>query len=177
MEVICISIGIVVFIVICGIYNTLISKRNKVLEAAAGIDVQLKKRFDLLPNLVNIASKYMEHEKEVLEKIVSLRKEAIKSVDLEKKLALDEKISGLLVTFENYPDLKANTTMLNLMRTNSEIEEHIAAARRFFNSAVLDFNNAVSVFPNSFFAKIFNIEATNFFSASENEKRPIEIRR
>lgn len=170
-------IPIIVFLIIAwAIYNTLIIKRNKVFEAMSGVDIQLKKRYDLLPNLIKVASEYLKYEKEVLEKITLLRKEGLKTKDIDKKLIVDEKISNLIARFENYPELKSNTAMLNLMQTNSEIEEHISAARRFYNSAVLDFNNAVNIFPNSLFAKIFNIQTIEFFKAKENEKRVVNFK-
>lgn len=164
------GIILVTVIAICNIYNTLIKKKNKVLEALSGVDVQLKKRYDLLPNLVNIASGYLKYEKEILEKIVLLRKQSLSSVNLNKKFELNEEISQILATFENYPELKADETMANLMRSNCEIEEHISAARRFYNSAVNDLNNTIEVFPNSIFAKIFNINTKVFYSANQNEK-------
>jgi len=173
--IICLSIGLIVFIAVCSIYNKLIAKKNKVLEAIAGVDVQLKKRYDLLPNLVNTAQAYLNYEKDIFEKIVTLRKQAMKSNNLDKKLALDEEISQILATFENYPELKSNTIMLNLMRTNNEIEEHITAARRFYNSAVMDLNTTIEVFPNSIFAKIFNINTKTFYAANKNETNAINI--
>lgn len=173
--IICLAIGLVVFVYVCSIYNKLITKKNKVLEAIAGIDVQLKKRYDLLPNLVNSAKAYLNYEKDILEKIVLLRKQGMKTSNLDKKFLINDEISNIIATLENYPELKANAAMLNLMKTNSEIEEHIAAARRFYNSAVNDLNNTIEVFPNSIFAKIFNIDTKTFYKTNNNERQNINI--
>lgn len=170
-------IVLVVFIIGCIImYNSLVLKRNKVKESFASIDVQLKKRYDLIPNILTIAQKYMEHERELLENITALRAQAVQIPDkvenIGNKLQLDGQISKqmgqLMVNMENYPQIKADQTMIQSMQTYNEVEEHIAAARRFYNSAVLDMNNACELFPSSIFALIFNFKQVPFFKV-ENE--------
>ena len=161
------------------IYLSLITKKNKAKEAFSCIDVQLKKRYDLIPNVLFIANKYMEHERGLLEEITKLRAQATKiPTDLanaEQKINLDGMISGkmgqLMVAVENYPQLKADQPMMQAMQTYSEQEEHIAAARRFYNSAVLELNNAVEIFPSSLFASMLNIKQLPFFEVTNEEER------
>lgn len=163
-------------------YVSLVKKKNKVKEAFAGIDVQLKKRYDLIPNVLFIANKYMEHERTLLEEITKLRAEAVKvPADLSKAketINLDGLISGkmgqLMVAVENYPQLKADQPMMQAMQTYSEQEEHIAAARRFYNSAVLELNNAVEIFPSSMIAGMMNLTVMPFFEATETERQAVD---
>ncbi|MBR6163850.1 LemA family protein [bacterium] len=160
------------------VYIGIIKKKNKVLEAFASVDVQLKKRYDLIPNIIVIAKAFMEHERNLMTEVTKLRAQAmeIKSdfKNIGKKLSLDtelaDKMSKLLVAVENYPQLKSDKTMLLTMQTYNEVEEHIAAARRFYNSAVNDLNNAVEIFPSSLIAAMLNIKAKDFFSAKSDER-------
>ena len=171
-----IIIGVILFFVI-GIYNSLVTKRNKVKEAFSSIDIQLKKRYDLIPNILTIANKFMEHERGLMENITALRAQALKlSSDLNNvgnKLKLDGEISRqmgqLMVNMENYPQIKADQTMMQSMQTYNEVEEHIAAARRFYNAAVLELNNATELFPSSIIASMFNFKQVPFFKV-EDEK-------
>ena len=164
-----IVLGILLVIIIL-MYNSLVQKRNKVKEAFSSIDVQLKKRYDLIPNILTIANKFMEHERGLLENITALRAQAIKldssMGNIENKLKLDGEIQRqmgqLMVNMENYPQLKSDQTMIQSMQTYNEVEEHIAAARRFYNAAVLDLNNAVELFPSSIIAAIFNFKQMTF---------------
>ncbi len=171
-----------ILIVLYLIYISVIQKKNNVKEAFASIDVQLKKRYDLIPNILFIANKFMTHERELLSGITQLRAQAAKlPADLanaREKIDLDNKISGmmgqLMVNVENYPQLKSDQTMLQAMQTYSEQEEHIAAARRFYNSAVKDLNNAVEIFPSSLVAMLLNIKQAPFFEANEQERQRID---
>ena len=148
------TIGVVICVILVLLYIAyvkLIAKKNKVREALASIDVQLKKRYDLIPNILFMANKFMEHERGLLDDITKLRTEAVKMSsnfdNVKEKIALDAEIKNkmgqLMVSVENYPQLKSDQTMIQAMSTYNEVEEHIAAARRFYNSAVLDLNNAV----------------------------------
>lgn len=173
-----IILGVILLIIIL-IYNSLVTKRNKVKEAFASIDVQLKKRYDLIPNILTIANQFMEHERGLLENITALRAQAIKldsnMSNIENKLKLDGEIQRqmgqLMVNMENYPQLKSDQTMLQSMQTYNEVEEHIAAARRFYNAAVLDLNNAIEIFPSSIIAKIFNFTQMPFFKVEDEKER------
>ena len=163
------------------VYVSLIQKRNKVQEAFSSIDVQLKKRYDLIPNILTIAQKFMEHERGLLEDITKLRSEAMKISaefgNIDRKIALDsqiaQKMGQIIVAAENYPQLKSDQTMVTAMQTYNEVEEHISAARRFYNSAANELKNAVEIFPSSFFARMLNIKAVDFFKIEEKERQPI----
>jgi len=165
------------------VYVQLIQKKNKVQEALASIDVQLKKRHDLIPNILAIAVKFMEHERSLIEDVTKLRTEALNMKsdfsNMEDKIKLENelqsKMGQLIVSAENYPTLKSNETMVQAMETFAEVEAEIAAARRFYNAAVLDLNNAVEIYPSSDFAKTMNITALPFFNdIVESEKAPID---
>ncbi len=169
--------GIFILILIM-IYNSLIRKKNQVDNAFGSIDVMLKKRYDLIPNLVETVKQYMTHEKETLAQLTELRTKAISGglsdderVDIENKIA--KQVSGIMVAVENYPDLKANTNFLQLQGSWNEVEEQISAARRFFNSAVTDYNNAIQVFPNNILAGRMNFKSKKVFEIPEEEKKNI----
>ena len=157
-------------------YVSLIQKKNKVKESMGGIDVQLKKRYDLIPNILVIANKFMEHERGLITEITNLRTRADRDT-ISKKLDLDTQIANkmgqLMVNVENYPQLKSDQTMIQAMQTYSEVEEHIAAARRFYNSAVNDLNNSVEIFPSSVIASALNIKAYPFFEVEESAKKSV----
>lgn len=175
---------VVILLYLYVLYVALVKKRNKLKEASADIDVQLKKRYDLIPNILNMAAKFMEHEKSLLTEIVELRNEAVKQdfathpkARMELESALNQKLKSFWVNVENYPDLKSNQTMVQAMQTFNETEEHIAAARRFYNAAVNDLKNAVEIFPSSFVAALVNIKADMpFFAAEDHEKVRIDAK-
>lgn len=172
---------IVAVIILYTTYASVIKRKNKVKEAFSSINVQLKKRYDLIPNILTIANKFMEHEKGLMEDLTKLRTEVLSIPNnyenIERKLDLDNQIKNkmqqLLVSVENYPQLKSDQTMVTAMQTYNEVEEHIAAARRFFNSAVNDLNNAVEIFPSSLFARKLGISTHDYFKVEEAETKPI----
>lgn len=174
-------IGVVILLALYGIYVGLIKKRNKVKEAMSGIDVQLNKRYSLIPNILTIANKFMEHERGLMEEITALRAKAsgIKSDanTIGEKINLDNQIASkmgqLMVNVENYPQLKSDQTMMQAMQTYAEVEEHIAAARRFYNSAVNELNNAVEIFPSSVIAGMCGISSYPFFEAVEAARQEV----
>lgn len=163
-------------------YVGLIKKKNRLKESSSGIDVQLKKRYDLIPNLLTMAAKYMEHEKSLMEEITKLRSEAMainfqaepaKKIELENMLS--QRMNDFKLQAENYPDMKSNQTMLNAMESMNEVEEHIAAARRFYNSNVTELKNAVEIFPSSLVAKIVGVkDEMPFFEAEEAAKKAVD---
>ena len=179
------KVGIFLLVVILYfLYASLIKKKNKVKEAMSGIDVQLKKRYDLIPNMLNMAKKFMEHEKGLMTEIVRLRTEAMKKsfngspkemMDLDN--LIDSKLKEFWVSVENYPDLKSNQTMVQAMQSFNEVEEHIAAARRFYNSSVNDLKNAVEIFPGNVLALMLGIKADMpFFEAESAAKDRIDAK-
>jgi len=176
-------LGLIVFLLIVGIiiYNSLIGKRNQVTNAFSSIDVMLKKRFDLIPNLVEVVKQYTNYEQSTLTKIVELRAKAGSgSLSDAEKASLDTQLStavkGLMVTVENYPDLKANTNFLNLQTTWTESEEQIAAARRTYNAAVTDYNNAIMMFPGNMFAGMLNYTKIDVLETPEEERKNISAK-
>jgi len=170
----------IILIALYLVYMTLVMKKNKVREALAGIDVQLKKRYDLIPNVLFLANKFMEHERGLIEDITKLRTKAAKIKsdfdNVSEKIALENeiktKMGQLMVSVENYPQLKSDQTMIQAMQTYSEVEEHIAAARRFYNSAVLDLTNAVEILPSKWFAQKLGIKSElPYFEITEEKER------
>ena len=154
---IAIVILVVVLLVPILIYNSLVAKKNQVLNVFATIDALLKKRYDLVPNLVSTVKGYMQHERALLTEITQMRAEAISNrISDDQKVDLDNKatkvLAGIMLAVENYPDLKANENFMHLQRTLTELEEQISAARRAYNAAVTDYNNAVEMFPTSIVA-------------------------
>lgn len=162
-------------------YNSLIGKKNQVTNAFSAIDVMLKKRFDLLPNLIETVKQYMSYEEGLLSKVVELRTKAMNTnTSNEEKLEIDRQLSagvkGLMVNVENYPDLKANQNFLNLQATWTESEEQIAAARRTYNASVTDYNNAIMMFPGSIIAGMMNYQPINVLANTEEERKNISAK-
>lgn len=174
-----IAIGLVVVgLWIVAVYNGLIRLRNRVKEAWSDIDVQLKRRHDLIPNLIESVKGYMQHERQLLEDITKARGAALQAESSGNTKALaqaESTLGGLLgnlrVAFEAYPDLKANTNMAQLMDELSDTENKIQAARRFYNGMVRDFNTKIEVFPNSVFASLLKFTKYEFFEIQEAKER------
>jgi len=160
---------------IIGIYNSLIRLRNQVKNAWAQIDVQLKRRHDLIPNLVETAKGYMRHERETLENITRARSQAMGAQGVGEKAkaegALSEALSKFLLIVENYPDLKANQNFLALQEELTSTENKIAFARQAYNDQVLFFNNKIQMFPSNVVAQMFNFKPEEFFQIEEKEER------
>jgi len=162
-------------------YNSLIGKKNQVTNAFSAIDVMLKKRFDLIPNLVEVVKQYTTYEQGTLTKIVELRSKAgVPNISNAEKADLDAQLSsnvrGLMVNVENYPHLKANTNFINLQTTWTESEEQIAAARRAYNAAVTDYNNSIMMFPGSLFAGILNFHPIAVLETAAEERKNISAK-
>ncbi|MBU6234754.1 MAG: LemA family protein [Alphaproteobacteria bacterium] len=165
-------------------YVGLIGKKNRALEALSTIDVQLKQRLDLVPNILKIANKFMEHEKSLLTEITALRENASQPYDkndaasvqahLKAAGALSGKMGTLMMNVENYPTLKSDQTMLQAMQTYNEVEAQITAARRFYNSSVTELNNAVEIFPGNIIAGMAGVKAMPFFEAEEAARAAVD---
>jgi len=171
---------IVLAIILILMYNSLVAKKNQVENIFASVDTQLKKRYDLIPNLVASVSKYMEHEKSILEDITKLRSEANKpNISDKEKINLDAKISkalgSIMIAVENYPDLKANENVMHLQRSLNEVESQIAAARRAYNQAVTDYNNALEMIPTNIMANAMGYRPKDVFVISENERQNVNV--
>ena len=180
METFLIVTGVIIFIIVL-MYNTLISKKNQVDNIFAGLDAVLKKRYDLLPNLVATVKEYMVHERITLEKITELRSKATTSnLNSAETAAIDKQLSSMLgnlmVAVENYPTLKANENFLHLQGTLNEIEEQISAARRAYNQSVTDYNNAIQMFPTNFMAGFMKLEQKELFSVPSSERQNVDVK-
>ncbi|MFH1508862.1 MAG: LemA family protein [bacterium] len=183
MFIIYILIAIVVIIAfwLIGVFNGLIRLKNRVSEAWSDIDVQLKRRYDLIPNLVNTVKGYAEHEKELFENVTKARSEAMNATNPEAKGKAENMLSGTLKSLfavaENYPDLKANENFLELQKELSDTENKIQAARRFYNGNVRDFNTKQEVFPTNMFASMLGFKKAEFFEIeNEEQKEPVEVK-
>ena len=171
----------VIIILLVLMYNSLIAKKNQVENIFGGVDTILKKRYDLIPNLVASVSQYMEFEKSLLEKVTQLRSEANRpNLSDTDKIHLDTKISSalgsIMVAVENYPDLKSNENVMNLQHNLTEIEAQISAARRAYNQAVTDYNNAREMFPTSFMASFMNLQRKDVFTINEDERKNVNVK-
>jgi LemA protein len=157
------------------VYNSLIGDRNMADNAFSTIDVMLKKRWDLIPNLVAMVKGYMQHESETLQRVSELRSAAMSATDDAQRFAAESELTSALgqlrVVVEKYPDLKANENMLHLQRSLTECEEQISAARRSFNAAILQFNNRVEMFPHNLVAQWFGFQRRAFFEIETSERQ------
>lgn len=170
----------VIAIALIGTYNGLVTKRNQVENAFAGVDVQLKKRYDLIPNLVESVKGYMKHEESVLTRLAQLRTTPYTQLTDDQKVEMDkgmqQVVQGLRVTVEKYPDLKASENMMHLQRSLNETEEQLSASRRSFNAAVMDYNNSVQSFPTNLIAGMFHFEKKTFFEAQAAERENVSVK-
>ena len=179
------TLALLIVVVVIGIfflamYNTLVAKKNQVTNVFASIDALLKKRYDLIPNLVATVKNYMAHEQGTLTKITELRAKAVSGLTSDdEKVDLDNRISkmlgGIMVAVENYPQLKANENFMQLQRSLNEIEEQISAARRAYNAAVTDYNNAIEMFPTALMAGPMGYKHKQVFEISEQERQNINV--
>lgn len=160
-------------------YNGFIAKRNRADQAFSTIDVMLKRRCDLVPNLVAVVKEYASHEREVLEKITALRSRAVESGDADERLRanneLGHQLHGLMIQMERYPELKANTNFLHLQHSLNEVEEQLAAARRTFNASVTDYNTAIQMFPGTLLAGWFHFAPRPLLEIDARERETPEV--
>lgn len=170
-----IALGVLVLVVIL-YYNGFISRRNAMRNAFASIDVQLKRRWDLIPNLVETVKGFAKHEREVMESVIAARHAPAGSkerFDCEEKIAAQA--GRLLAVAESYPELKSNEQFLLLQRNLTEIESQISASRRAYNAAVTAWNEGVEAFPGVLFAKVFNFERADWFEVRSEERGNVEV--
>lgn len=180
-----VSLVLGAFIVFVGIfilltYNSLVQLRNKVKEAFSTMDVYLKKRYDLIPNLVDIVKGYAKHETDTLQEVTKMRVNAQagdlnSAIDSEVKIG--DALQSLLVVVEKYPDLKANTNFLDLQERLSKMEEEIAFSRRYYNGSVREFNNKCQMFPLNLVAGMFGFKALPMYQVdSEQERKVVDVK-
>lgn len=177
-----IILGILAVIIVwfIAVYNGLIRLRNQTKEAWSDIDVQLKRRYDLIPNLMEAVKGYMKHEKETFENVTKARTQAMQATGTEAKgkaeNMLSDTLKSLFAVAENYPDLKANQNFLQLQGELSDTENKIQAARRFYNGNVRDFNTKMEVFPTNMIAGMLGFKKFEFFEANEAEKKNVKVK-
>lgn len=162
-------------------FNNLVSKKNQVEQAFSSIDVLLKKRCDVIPNLVAVAKTYMEFEERTLVKVTQLRSQVMRGQNTtENRIQIENELSGALANVlaltENYPDLKTDGQFIQLQGALNEVEEQLSAARRFYNRAVTDYNNSIEMFPSNIIATWRRDEAKQLFEATAQDRRAIDVR-
>ncbi|HXZ24981.1 MAG TPA: LemA family protein [Nitrospiria bacterium] len=176
-----ILLGIVVVLLIWSAvsYNSLVGLRNQVKNAWNQIDVQLKRRYDLIPNLVEVVKGYMTFEQETLQKVIQARNMAMQAQGPRAQAEAEGMLSGALKSLfalvESYPDLKANQNVSRLQEELTSTENKIAFARQFYNDSVMGYNNAIQMFPSNFIAGMFQFKAEEFFHIPETEKAPVKV--
>lgn len=169
----------IVVAVIIWMYNSLIRVKNRVEEAWSDIDVQLKRRYDLIPNLISTVKGYAVHEKNLFEKVTEARTRAMSAGTADEKGKAENMLSGTLKSLfavaENYPDLKANQNFLELQRELTDTEDKIQASRRFYNGNVRDLNTKIEVFPTNIMAGTMGLKQRDYFEMEEKEKEPVKV--
>lgn len=169
-------------IVIIGIaiYNSLVIKKNQIDRTFSSVDVLLKKRCDLIPNLVSVVKQHMQFEQKTLAEITRLRSQVLTGdISQDRRLVLENQISrtmgNILAMIENYPDLQSNQHFIQLLGSLTEVEEQISAARRFFNTAVTEYNNALEMFPSNIVANMMGYRLKNVFVATAEERQNVDV--
>lgn len=173
-----IILGIILFILILYIitkYNGFKKKRLQVEQAKKAIDIYLKQRFDLIPNLVEVVKGEKEYEKEVLENLTKLRSEATKEHGLQEKAKLNNEYNKILLLAENYPNLKSNASFLNLQKQLTKMENQLQAARRIYNVEVTEYNTKIVTVPTNIIAGLFGFKQVEYFEVKDEEKENVEI--
>jgi LemA protein len=178
--IILIVILVVIVIIFIGLYNSIVSLRNKVDNSWSQIDVQLRKRFDLIPNLVETVKGYAAHERETLEKVIEARQMGVNASSVKDQAQADNMITGTLKSLfavaENYPNLKADAHFTKLMEELQGIESNIAFARQFYNDMVMQFNTRIQTFPGNIFAGMFNFKIKDYFLIDDSAARePVKV--
>ncbi|OGH19770.1 MAG: hypothetical protein A3D74_02410 [Candidatus Levybacteria bacterium RIFCSPHIGHO2_02_FULL_37_13] len=174
-----IAVVVVAVLYVWSVYNGLATGKVRIKEAFSGIDVQLKRRVDLVPNLVETVKGYAKHEKDLLEKVTEARTSLMKATTPHDKAQSDNMLSGALKSLfavsENYPDLKASQNFLNLQEELSDIEAKVAYARQFYNTNVRDYNATLANFPSGAIGRSFGFKEQEFFEAEEAERKNVKV--
>lgn len=163
-----------------GVYNSLVVLKTRIEEALSGIDVQLKRRADLIPNLVETVKGYAKHEKEVFENVTKARSALMSAQSVQEKAEADNMLTGALKSLfavaEAYPELKANTNFEELQKQLEDTEDKVAYSRQFYNSNVLDYNAKIAMFPSNIVAGMFGFKSYDFFKAAEEDKEKVNVK-
>lgn len=175
-----IGVAVLIGLFLISTYNMLVVLRTRIKEALSGIDVQLKRRADLIPNLVETVKGYAKHEKEVFENVTKARSSLMSAGTLSEKAEADNMLTGALKSLfavaEAYPELKANTNFQDLQRQLEDTEDKVSYSRQFYNSNVLELNTKVQMFPSNLVAMLFAFKEEPFFEASEEERKKVEVK-
>ncbi len=177
-------VGIILVVVIVGflisVYNNFVKDRNKIEEAVSTIEAYLKKRYDLIPNLVEVVKGYAKHENETFVQVIEARNKVMSAVGFDEMAqsenTLRSTLKSLFAVAENYPELKANENFMDLQEELSQIEDDILQARKYYNAIVRKFNTRVDTFPEAIVAKIFKFEKREYYRISEEEKQNVKIK-
>jgi LemA protein len=182
MNITLVLIGILIIgvLYILGIYNSLINLKNRIKEAFSSIDIQLKRRADLIPNLVETVKGYAKHEKEVFENVTQARSSMLSATSTNDKLKandmLTQSLKSVFAIAEAYPELKANENFKDLQRQLEDTEDKVSYSRQFYNSNVLDYNTKIKVVPNVFIANMMGFKEEPFFEANEEERKKVDVK-
>ena len=175
-----IIVAVILMLYLVGMYNGFVILRTRIQEALSGIDVQLKRRADLIPNLVETVKGYAKHEKEVFESVTKARASMMTAGSLQEKADANNQMSGALKSLfavaEAYPELKANTNFQDLQRQLEDTEDKVSFSRQFYNSNVLEYNTKIQQVPSNFIANMFSFKPVDFFAATEEEKKKIDVK-
>jgi LemA protein len=174
-----VALLVIILLILVITYNRLVGLRNKVKDQWSQVDIQLKKRFDLIPNLVETVKGYAKHESETLENVINARNSALNATKPQDEINANNALTGalgkLFALSESYPELKANQNFLDLQDELSKTENDIAYARQFYNDTVLKYKTAIEVFPTVIVAKMFGFKEEAFFEATETEKQDVKV--
>ena len=174
-----IAIVVILLLLVFATYNSFVKSNNRVKEAFSTMDVYLKKRWDLIPNIVETVKGYAKHEKETLEEVIKLRNSAYDRMSDDEKVKANQELSKGLIKImalaESYPELKASDNFKDLSNQLARVEDEIANARKYYNGTVREFNNKVQMFPSNIVAMIFNFKEKNMFMANEEERENVKI--
>lgn len=175
-----ISIAVLFIIYIFVTYNSFVNLNNQVTEAFATMDVYLKKRWDLIPNIVETVKGYAKHESDTLESVIKLRNGNYDNMSNNEKIDKNSKLTGeiskIMALVENYPDLKANEHFLDLQKSLAKVEDEIAQSRKYYNAVVRLFNNKVEMFPSNILANILNYKSKKMFEATDEERTNVKVK-
>ncbi len=174
-----IAIVVIILIAVLATYNSLVQLNNKVKEAFSTMDVYLKKRWDLIPNIVETVKGYAKHEKDTLKEVIELRNSSYDKMSDSEKIKTNEQLSQgiykIMALAEAYPDLKANENFKDLNNQLTKVEEDIANSRKYYNGAVRIYNNKVEMFPSNIVAKLFGYRSKSMFEANANERENVKV--
>lgn len=180
IPIIIVAVLLIIGLWIAGTYNKLVRKRNNAKEGFSTMDVYLKKRFDMIPNLVETVKGYATHERETLEAVMKARSQVASAGTIDQKVENENVLTGalgrLFAVAENYPDLKANQNFLNLQEQLRSVEQDIANARKFYNGTVKDLNNSIEQFPSNIVAGIFHFEKMPMFEINEESRQNVQVK-